>query len=194
ACARRATDRGGGRRRTSAAASAGGGTGAETGWVRRRRAARPNAGALRPGGHLRQLLAGGQHAAVVDRSVRLRVGGGQLERGRDPAHRDRRRNRLVISVRRLRGSGSECDQTVGRSTPGGGVDQSRSRRVPAIHLDGDARFVAENLYGYGKRREIIRGGKWTRLSTKTRRCGTPKRSRVANGSSSARTGAAFWKA
>src|SRR5262245_37763517 len=76
ACARRATDRGGGRRRTSAAASAGGGTGAETGWVRRRRADRPNAGDLRSGGHLRQLFAGGQHAAVVDRSVRLRVGGG----------------------------------------------------------------------------------------------------------------------
>src|SRR5262249_19940291 len=90
------------------------GQGVETGG---RRAARPNAGALRPGGHLRQLFAGGQHAAVVDRSVRLRVGGGQFERGRDPAHRDRRRNRIALSVRRLRGAGRECDQTVGRSKP-----------------------------------------------------------------------------
>src|SRR5262249_16061232 len=117
--------------------------------------ARPNAGALRPGGHLRQLFAGGQHATLVDRSVRLRVGGGQLERGRHPEPRDRRRNRLALSLRRLRGVGRERRQFAGRSAPGVGFDQSRSRRVPAIHLDGDAGLVAENLYRHVRRRGIM---------------------------------------
>src|SRR5262245_11972926 len=49
ACARRATDRGGGWLRTRAAASDGDEVRDKTGRIRRRRAAGPNAGALRPG-------------------------------------------------------------------------------------------------------------------------------------------------